>query len=151
MKSAQYYFIVGNPSETYCHDQWSLPASYTCNKVGAIKAYRLLTGEGLKEAKVAVEKAIAGTEWVEIFIDSNHLADKETTEEDAVKTLRREGFDVVSVSDLLERLTGNKQHKSSSLQESIRAAAIQALELGDDHTALRLIETLHAPKVNSNP
>ena len=103
-----------------------MPADF--NKVAAIKAFRQLSGVGLKEAKDAVEEAMANGS-VEIDLYGEPSASLLRTEE--VKILQGEGFRISGITD-----------KKEVILRSTKTSARIAVDEGEYDLAIDLIKVL---------
>ena len=107
------------------------------NKVAVIKAIRMLTGLGLKEAKDASERL--GETQVFDIQKANFFscANPEREMENQFRILRAEGLEV-----------GEPVHK---LLEELRKLAAQALIQGEDELANEILQHVLAEKLRRNP
>ncbi len=101
------------------------------NKVAAIKAYRTLSGAGLKDAKDAVEAALDG-EIVEMTIRPAHVAALvEGVQDDSLDTLRDQGFTF-----------GGLATKRTAIIQALRDSAKVSLDSKDYDLAISIIGVL---------
>jgi len=107
----------------------------TNNKVAAIKAFRFLSGAGLKEAKDAVEDVMAGNK-VEWDIHPSAITDGSRPSE-SVRTLMSEGIGVSGIAT-----------KRNAILQSTMAGAKLAIDDRDYELAISLIKVLKEHDLN---
>ena len=107
----------------------------TNNKVAAIKAFRFLSGAGLKEAKDSVEAVMAGNR-VEWDIHPSAMVDGSRPSE-PVRTLMSEGIGVSGVAT-----------KRNAILLSTASAAKIAIDDKDYELAISLIKVLKEHDLN---
>lgn len=103
------------------------------NKVSAIKAIRLLTGLGLKEAKDASERpGVAQTFPIDIS-QFNGWMDPRRALDEQIRVLRNEGFQI-----------GEPVH---IILDDLRKLGAKALEQGEDELANEILQLVLAEKL----
>jgi len=107
------------------------PSHYT-NKVAAIKAIRMLTGLGLKEAKDASE--MGGPQTFTLYHSNfSSYGNPDSMIEEQFRILRTEGVEV-----------GEPVHK---ILQSLRELGAKALQLGEDEFANEILQLVLAEKL----
>jgi hypothetical protein len=113
----------------------SCPPSMS-NKVAAIKAIRMLTGLGLKEAKDASERS--GPQTFDLYPSNfSSYGNPESMIEEQFRILRAEGVEV-----------GEPIHK---ILQSLRELGAHALQLGEDEFASEILQLVLAEKLRRKP
>jgi len=111
------------------------PPTYT-NKVAVIKAIRMLTGLGLKEAKDASERS--GSQTFDLYPSNfSSYGNPDSMIEEQFRILRSENVQV-----------GEPIHK---ILQSLRELGSQALQLGEDEFANEILQLVLAEKLRRNP
>ena len=102
------------------------------NKISVIKAIRILTGLGLKEAKDASERA--GSQVLTLDLASlSRYPDPNAEVENQFRALRKEGVEIVE--------------PAYRLLEELRALGVQALQMGEDELANEILQLVLAEKL----
>ena len=102
------------------------------NKISVIKAIRILTGFGLKEAKDASERT--GLQVLTLDLASlSRYPDPNAEVENQFRALRKEGVEIVE--------------PAYRLLEELRALGVQALQMGEDELANEILQLVLAEKL----
>jgi hypothetical protein len=108
-----------------------MPADF--NKVAAIKALRLLSGVGLKEAKDAVEEAMTGA-----VVDLTQTAPiDELGVQESIRNLEAQGFEFI-----------NGKGKIPFVIEAIKESAKLAADEEDEELAMLLLDVIKQHREN---
>lgn len=112
-----YQFKI-KPQARVNYSHTGMPVSPDINKVGAIKTYRFLTGQGLKEAKDAVERAMDGV-WTSLPVHETFVYGSGRSVWNLIDDLGSHGFEVYQQVEDREK---------ESLDDLIHRAAQRALD-----------------------